>query len=161
MGKYYINEKGEKKEGYYQNLIAKRYSLFSKPGDDFVIFDKELVIGYEYSDTKWDVTRKLKQKYEDIASELQKRGENASKTGKRTYPQNIKIAGDELDFVGLNKNGDIVLLELKRFEDTPKIYLCPMQIGLYDDILKKHYADHFNDFGNTVIEMIWQKRNLD
>ena len=38
LGRYYIS-KGKKKEGYYQNLISRRYSLFCKESDDFIIID--------------------------------------------------------------------------------------------------------------------------
>ena len=50
--RYYIDSKGDKKEGYYQTLISRRYTFENTIDDDFVIFDKETVLGFIDEDTK-------------------------------------------------------------------------------------------------------------
>jgi len=52
LGRYYIGTDGKRKEGYYQNLISRRYSLFCEPEDDFIIIDKEFVLGYSKDEIK-------------------------------------------------------------------------------------------------------------
>lgn len=53
LSRYYGNEStGKKAEGYYQNLIARRYTFLNKPDDDFIIIDKEFVIGIRNEVTK-------------------------------------------------------------------------------------------------------------
>ena len=105
LGRYYIDAKGRKKEGYYQNLISRRYSLFCQAEDDFIIIDKEFVLGYCDDNIKNVITKPVKDKYDEIIHSLSQ---------KYAYCKNIKQPGTECDFVGLTRSGDILLLELKR-----------------------------------------------
>ncbi|MCD8294080.1 MAG: hypothetical protein LUE27_02370, partial [Clostridia bacterium] len=127
--RYYTTKDGkEKKEGYYQTLISRRYSLDCQPEDDLLIFDKEFKIGY-----KDDVIKKI-------------------------WIDSIKHT--ECDFVGINKQGDLVLLELKRWEDGSKIYLSPLQVGTYYKQVAAFMEKYGEDMGNAVIEMLEQKKRL-
>lgn len=150
LGRYYIS-KGQKKEGYYQNLISRRYTLFCKESDDFIIIDKEFVLGYKDKVTRKEWTDRIKAKYESIAHKL----ENTN-----GFPAEIKLPGTECDFVGLSKDGDILLFELKRHEDTAKIYLSPMQIGMYDDLTKQYIAKYAQTWEDVILEMAQQKIDM-
>ena len=48
---YYESDQG-KKEGFYQNLIGRRYTFNTKAEDDFIIIDKEMVVGFKDEVTK-------------------------------------------------------------------------------------------------------------
>ncbi|MBP5722910.1 MAG: hypothetical protein J6X18_04980 [Bacteroidales bacterium] len=150
LKKYYIGKDGKKKEGYYQNLISRRYSLFCKPQDDFIIIDKEFVLGYSDDEIKKMETNPIKDKYDNIIESLKK----------KKFGTGIKCPGAECDFVGLTKNGDILLLELKRYEDTSKIALSPVQVGKYVDLTENYLSKYKTDFEKNVLEMVRQKVDL-
>ena len=148
LGRYYIGADGKRKEGYYQNLISRRYSLFCEPEDDFVIIDKEFVLGYRNQTIKEGLSRPIVDKYDGIIHSLSE---------KYDYCRNIHQPGTECDFVGLTRHGDILLLELKRHEDTTKIYLSPIQAGKYDDLTTEFVKRFPDDFCHNVLEMVKQK----
>jgi len=54
--RYYIATDGTHKEGYYQTLIGRRYTFNYQESDDFIIIDKEFVIGFkdEVIKTEWN-----------------------------------------------------------------------------------------------------------
>lgn len=148
LGRYYIDAKGRKKEGFYQNLISRRYSLFCQAEDDFIIIDKEFVLGYSDDNIKEEIMKPIKDKYDRIIDYLSK---------KYAYCKSIKQPGTECDFVGLTRGGDILLLELKRHEDTTKIYLSPIQAGKYDDLTTEYIKRFYDDFCKSVLDMVAQK----
>ncbi len=151
LGRYYIGTDGKRKEGYYQNLISRRYSLHCEPNDDFIIIDKEFVLGYSKDEVKKEITQPIKNKYDNIIQSL---------SDKYEYCKNIKQPGTECDFVGLTRQGDIILLELKRYEDTTKIFLSPLQAGKYDDLTKEYVRRYYNDFNEDVLRMVIQKKDM-
>lgn len=151
LGRYYITVDGKKKEGYYQNLISRRYSLFCEPEDDFIIIDKEFVLGYRNDKVKEIISSPIIEKYDSIIRSLSETYD---------YCKNIKQSGTECDFVGLTRQGDILLLELKRQDDTKKIYLSPLQAGKYDDLTKEYIKRFTEDFNRDVINMVTQKINM-
>ncbi len=148
LGRYYIDTQERRKEGYYQNLISRRYSLFCQSEDDFVIIDKEFVLGYRDDNIKKEIMKPVKDKYDGIIHSL---------SNKYDYCKNIKQPGTECDFVGLTRSGDILLLELKRHEDTTKIYLSPIQAGKYDDLTTEYMKSFYDDFCHNVLDMVDQK----
>ena len=152
LGRYYIGADGKRKEGYYQNLISRRYSLHCEPDDDFIIIDKEFVLGYSKDEVKEKITQPIKDIYDDIIQSL---------SDKYDYCKNIKQPGTECDFVGLTRQGDILLLELKRYEDTTKIFLSPLQAGKYDDLTKEYVRRYYDDFNKDVLNMVIQKKNME
>ena len=152
LGRYYIGTDGKRKEGYYQNLISRRYSLFCEPEDDYIIIDKEFVLGYSKDEIKKTIMEPIQKKYADIIKSLSE---------KFDYCKNIKKQpGTECDFVGLSRQGDILLLELKRHEDTTKIYLSPLQAGKYDDLTKEYFRRYPEDFNVNIINMARQKKEM-
>ena len=151
LKRYYIAASGKKEEGYYQNLISRRYSLFCEKEDDFIIFDKEFVLGYSDDITKAKITKDTNDKYNDIVDKLKLKG----------FGTKIKAPGSECDFVGLTKDGDILMLELKQSGDTPKIALSPVQVGKYVDLTENYLSNYRDDFEDCVKKMIKQKIDLD
>ena len=142
----------DKKEGYFQNLIARRYTFNNKPEDDFVIIDKELVIGFKDKDTEaaWNAPIS-----KELASLIQKARETLSPT---RLPVNIKSKYGEFDFLGLNWDGDIIIMELKQ-DDPNKTYLSPVQICYY----KKQFTKLLKEIPNLyddIIRMVNQKIKL-
>lgn len=94
-------------EGYYQTLIGRRYTFEVKDTDDFILFDKELVIGFKTKDIKDEWNK-------EIVDQQTLKIEQLRKTYNGTLPEEIKPEYGEFDFLGLNTNGDILIMELKQ-----------------------------------------------
>lgn len=148
---YYMKPDGTPFEGYYQNLISRRFSLFCKPDDPFVIIDKEFELGYKSKEIKKKYMAGITNKYDKIIKEL---------NGRKGFPKSIEQPGTECDFVALTPQGDVILLELKRHEDTQKIYLSPIQAGKYYDLTRQYMDSYPIEFNDSIIKMVKQKVNL-
>ena len=145
--RYYKSEK----EGYYQNKISRIYGICGKPDDDFVIIDKEVVIGYSSQVVKNTLFGEIQLKYKKLQKEI-------SVLNPEGYGKNLekKSIGNELDFLALDKDGNILLMELKHGTNTSGIYLSPLQIGMYADIHNKFKEE----LGDAVFEMLEQKQKI-
>jgi hypothetical protein len=141
----------KKKEGYYQNELSRIYGICGKADDDFVIIDKEVVIGYSNQTVKDTLFGEIQQKYKNLQREIS--AVNPEKFGKDLYKKSI---GNELDFLALDKDGNILMMELKHGTNTSGIYLSPLQIGLYADIHNKFKEN----LGDAVFEMLEQKQKI-
>jgi hypothetical protein len=146
---YYKN----KKEGYYQNEISRKYGMLSDSNSEFVIIDKEAVVGYDTEKTKEMIFGKMRENYKDLQKEISKK--DAKRYGKDLHEK--KSLGDELDFLALDKDGNVLLIEFKHGSNTSGIYLSPLQIGLYYDIFTKFPK---KDLEEAVFSMLEQKQKI-
>ena len=151
--RYYADAKlSIKREGYYQNLISRRYSFFTKPEDEFLIIDKELVIGFADTDAEEEWNKPIKDELEQCLSIARKELSDTS------LPTAIKTKFGEFDFLGLTWNGDIVIMELKE-ADPQKTYMSPIQIGYYNRQFKK-LLDEIPDLYEGIKKMVQQKIDM-
>jgi len=146
--RYYKNQK----EGYYQNAFSRRFGICGKPDDDFVIIDKEAVVGYKDQKEKVLIFGNIQQKYKHLQLEVSK--QDPKRYGSFLQKKSI---GNELDFLALDKEGNVLLVEFKHGTNTSGIYLSPLQIGLYYDILS---ALPRNELDNAVFDMLIQKQRI-
>lgn len=68
-----------------------------------------------------------------------------------------KGIGNELDFLALDKDGNLLLIELKHGTNTSGIYLSPLQIGLYFEIFNMF---PWEELQYSVSQMIDQKKRI-
>jgi len=151
FGRYYIDSKGIKKEGYYQTLISRRYTFENAIDDDFIIFDKEFVIGFRDEDfkKKWN---------EGLVKIQEKHLDELRKTSSDKLPEDIKLEYGEFDFMGLTWDGDLIIMELKKDASNG---LSPIQIAYYDLQFSKLLSEGMVDQLDAVIKsMIEQKRRM-
>jgi hypothetical protein len=152
---YYNN----KKEGYYQNQISRRYGIDGLKDDPFVIIDKESVIGFQDNIEKDRIITPLKSPYKELQADI-------SRIDSKRYGKDLqkKSVGNELDFVALDKNGNILLIELKDSSNTSGIYLSPIEIGMYSDLFSfyKKYKEkeRENLLIESISEMLKQKQSI-
>lgn len=146
--RYYKN----KKEGYYQNILSRKYGICGNKNDDFVIVDKEAVVGYLNKKEKDTEFHKIQPKYKQLQKDISLK--NSKRYGKNN---DKKSAGNELDFLALDKNGNILLIEYKHGTNTSGIYLSPIQIGMYYDIFTNLPR---KDLEKAVFEMLIQKQKI-
>lgn len=149
--RYYKN----KKEGYYQSILSRKFGICGNPMDEFVILDKEVVIGYENEDEKENLFGVIQLKYKQLQCAI-------SKIDPIEYGSDLseKAIGNELDFLALDREGNLLLIEYKHGTNTSGIYLSPLQIGLYFDVFNK-YRDLTNQkLESTLFKMLEQKQRI-
>ena len=148
FNRYYTN----KKEGYYQNELSRKYGILGEPDDEFVIIDKEAVIGYSDQKEKDELLDPIQEKYKKLLGEI-------SSVDPKRYGKDLekKAVGNELDFLASDKQGNILLIEYKHGTNASGVYLSPIQIGAYYDIFTKFLK---KDLENAVLEMLMQKRKI-
>jgi len=146
--RYYNN----KKEGYFQNELSRKYGILSDSNSEFVIIDKEAVIGYESDITKKRIFGELRKKYKNLQTEISLKYE-------KIYGKDLqkKSLGNELDFIALDKEGNLLLIEYKHDSNTSGIYLSPLQIGLYYDIFTNYPK---KDLEKAIFKMLEQKQKI-
>lgn len=146
FNRYYNNHK----EGYYQNLLQRKYGILAPSTSKLLIFDKEIVIGYSNQNEKKQIFGIHQDRYLSVKS-------NLKASNPKFYGQphnNQEILGNELDLMALDKEGYIHLMEIKHSENTSGIFMSPFQIGLY-----KRLFDMI-DISNAVKDLIIQKQDL-
>ena len=150
--KYFDRYYKNRKEGYYQNELSRIYGICGSASDDFVIIDKEVVIGYSNQKEKDEIFGVVQNKYKQLQKEI-------SVLDPKQYGRNLekKAIGNELDFLALDKVGNILLIEYKHGTSTSGIYLSPLQIGLYNDIFTNFPK---RDLESAVFEMLDQKQKI-
>ena len=155
-GKYYIDSKGERKEGYYQTLISRRYTFENTIDDDFVIFDKEFVFGFINQEVKDLWNEEIVVDWQNVAIKLLR------DKSKEKLPKDIKSQYGEIDFVGLTWDGDIIIIEVKK--DLEDALLSPIQSSYYCLQFKKFLLEYPEVreklLSEAIREMILQKKRM-
>jgi predicted NUDIX family phosphoesterase len=144
-----------KKEGYFQNLFSRRFGIESNGNEGFLVIDKEAVIGYEDDTTKGKYFSKQQEIFKAIRKHL-------SEIDEKRYGKNLGdgTLGNEVDFLAVNKDGDILLIEFKHGSSTKGIYLSPIQIGLYCSIFQDYISSNKDNFIDVIGDMIKQKKAM-
>lgn len=151
-----------KKEGYYQNELSRKYGIDVGDDAEFVIVDKEVVVGYDDKAEREREFGPIKDKYKEIQKKILIK--NPKRYGSKLDEKSL---GNKLDFLALNKNGDIYLIELKHGTNTSGIYLSPLQIGLYYEIFDKFARlpnsqkdNKLSKLQKNVLSMLKQKQEI-
>lgn len=146
--RYYNN----KKEGYFQNELSRKFGICGKENDDFVIIDKEAVIGYKDMQEKDKFYGKIRKCYKELQKGLSQK--DAKRFGKDL---DKKAIGNELDFLALDKQGNLLLIEYKHGTNTSGIYLSSLQIGMYFELFNQLPREELKQ---AVFEMLEQKKKI-
>ena len=150
LKRYYESDQG-KKEGFYQNLIGRRYTFNTKAEDDFIIIDKEMVVGFkdEVTKTAWN---------KDIISNIEALIRNLRRDYKGRLPKDISSKYGEFDFLAMTWDGDIIIMELKQ-DDSLKTSLSPIQVRFYDEQFHKLLKEN-KDISDNIMKMVQQKVDM-
>ena len=153
--KWYRDQKDNRNEGYYQTLIGRRYTFELKPSDNFVIIDKEMVIGFMSQDSKDDWNNEIREKLRGKIDQYRK-AYKEKYTGR--LPEEIKDHYGEFDFLALDKAGNLIIMELKQ-NDPQKTALSPFQTAYYQMQLEKLIKEDA-EFYENIRKMLEQKMEL-
>ena len=85
------------KEGYYQNLIGRRYTFLNNDDDSFIIIDKELVIGFENTTIKKEWNESIVGQTDGVITKV--------RTEIKSLPKDIKNSYGEFVISQAGKNG--------------------------------------------------------
>lgn len=140
------------KEGYYQTQFSRKFGICGSHSNDFIILDKEVVLGYDNDLEREKHLTTFKNKYQDHLGKM-----IFNFNGKYANNLNKKRLGNELDFLALDKNGNLLLIEFKHGTNTSGIYLSPLQIGMYNDIFN---SISISELETAVFAMLKQKKEL-
>lgn len=118
------------KEGYWQNHLCHRFGRNCQPDDDWLIVDRECVIGFSDGDEK-------REYYNDIISARTQMRTRLQSTDEGKWGRAIgKMFGDELDLLAIDRNGRLLAIELKHGSNPSGIYWGPLQAGAYASALQ-------------------------
>ncbi len=145
------------KEGYWSNVLSIDYGRDWVPSDDWLIIDREAVIGFDGdkgkkgSDEKDAFYKEKKSKAKSISDALMSEFKENNK-----YGTGIKSFGDEVDFLAIDKDKHLVCIELKHSSFTSGIYWGPLQAAVYRDA----YQDAINDISEGIKRLVQSKVEL-
>jgi len=125
---------GNRKEGYWQNRLCIDWGLRWQTNQQFMIIDRECVIGFDSEQEKRAFYDPLYRPYNEIRNQLQK--EACKIWGKARE----KPFGDELDILALDSQNNLVAIELKHGCNPGGIYWGPLQVLAYRDAFKSKLA---------------------
>ena len=145
--KYYKN----KKEGFWNNKICIEFSRYWAAEMDWLIIDRECVLGFESKSKKKDFYNKAKSVYGTIEKEM--RTQDSDKWGNINR---FKDYGDELDILAIGPNKELICIELKHGSNTSGIYWGPLQTSVYRDAFTEALAD----ISGGIKTMVNQKIDL-
>lgn len=135
-------------EGYWQNLLCQRFGRMYQPDDEWLIIDRECVIGFGGDDEK-------KRFYDPIMSRYQAAlgGMSAPGAEMRKWTQRKKGFGDELDMLAIDRDGRLLVIELKHGTNVSGIYWGPVQVGVYCEA----FENQLQVLGPAIAELVRQK----
>ena len=116
-------------EGYWQNLIAWNFGPQWNPEKEFLVVDRESVLGFDSRDEKGAWFEQIRRVHMEIAEEI--RQANPKRFSKPV------VFGDELDLLAIDRHGRLVCIELKRGGSPSGIYWAPLQALSYRDSFRK------------------------
>jgi hypothetical protein len=138
------------KEDFIQTSFSRKYGICSKPDDEIVIIDRKPGKGFKNDDARSVLAGYIQQDYKN----LQKR---IPEVYLKEYSGDLKSNIKELEFMGLDKDGNILLMEFRHGSDFPGIYTGFIQLGLYYDlfsILSRPQLEF------SVFDMLAQKQKI-
>ncbi len=128
--RYYRNQK----EGYWQNRLCINFGPRWRPEREWLIIDRECVVGFDSKKEKDAFYENARHDFQSVRDNLQKLDD--AKWGKATG----KAFGDELDFLAIDRAGQLVVIELKHGANSSGIYWGPLQAGFYGEAFLKAHA---------------------
>ena len=125
--RYYRNHQ----EGYWQNRLCVRYGRRWTPADEWLVIDRECVVGFNHAKERDTFYGGVEGVYQGIKDRLQ------NQDGAEWGQPDGKPFGDELDVLAINRSGDLVAIELKHGSNGSGICWGPLQVSVHHDAFFK------------------------
>ena len=122
-------------EGYWQNHLSRIFGRDWCPGMDWLVIDRESILRFDNATEKSQLLGPISERYLGIRDTLQT--ENPDVWGK---PKSRDSLGNELDFLVLGPDDELICVELKYGSNTSGIYWGPLQVSAYRDQFEQSLA---------------------
>ena len=137
------------KEGWWSNRLSLHFGKNWNLNKEWLIIEREAVLGFDESNEKTKFYEIMKAKYGSI--QLKFRKDDAKKWGKEDL---IKSVGDELDFLAIGPDKQLLCIELKYGSNTSGIYWGPLQVSVYKDAFHAVASSISDDIKHLVKQKI-------
>jgi len=149
-----IHRKFYQKEGFWSNRLSIEFGRLWRPGMDWLIIDREAVLGFDSKERK-DSFYEFKLQTQRIKSNLQ--AYDPKLWGTPREPAKRKSTfGDELDFLAIGPDKQLLCIELKHGSYTSGIYWGPLQASVYRDA----YSRQLDNITAGIKNLVEQKVGL-
>jgi hypothetical protein len=142
---YYNN----RKEGFWQNRLAVRFGRAFTTADEWLVIDRECVIELGEARDARQQFESVITYHEELSATLQR--EDGARFGRRP----IRF-GSELDFLAINREGELACVELKYGDNPSGIYWAPLQVSVYQQM----YQQALPQIAPRIDAMVRQKVEL-
>jgi len=120
--RYYRN----RTEGYWQNRLSIGFGREWRPGMDWLVFDREACVSFESRTAQQELLGPHRSRLLAIRQELQ-----AESPGVWGAPARQDLLGDEVDFLALGPDKELICVELKDGGNASGTYWGPLQACAY------------------------------
>ncbi|UPU37819.1 hypothetical protein M1B72_08960 [Geomonas paludis] len=146
-GKYYVDAtSGKNSEGFWSSRLSIEYGRNWRPIHDWFIVDREAVIGFEGAEQK-------RQYYALFKAEVAKVKQDP---GFARWAAGTNEFGDELDFLAIGPDRELLCIELKHGCNASGIYWGPLQATVY----ARAYQGKLPELSGAIATMVTQKIEL-
>jgi hypothetical protein len=144
-----VDKKWFSKEAFFASKLSIDYGANWHSGLDWMIIDREAVLGFDTSDLKNKYYQVCKSSTAAITRQL--KDEDSKLWGK-----NVKNFGDEVDFLAIGPDGQLVCIELKHESFVSGIYWSPIQASVY----REAFRGAIDAISDAIKKLVNQKVSL-
>ncbi|MHB0979828.1 MAG: hypothetical protein ACYC5Q_07160 [Thermoleophilia bacterium] len=151
-----VNPRHYSKEGALQNRLSYRFGPGRRSPDDWVVVDREVVLGYQNQAEKAAEWEPIKERAKAVGRKIPGHGShNFGSTFERFS------AGDELDLlVWVPGESRFLIVELKDGSDNTGVYKSPLQVAVYTAAWRHFAQKQPKEFLTSLRVLLSQKRAL-
>ncbi|MFC1765865.1 hypothetical protein ACFL6U_27780 [Planctomycetota bacterium] len=142
---------GNHAEGFWQNRLCHRFGRKFQRDDEWLVVDRECVIGFKSRGEKDAFYRPILAEFDGVCERIRAAGDDKWRSSNLN-----KSYGDELDMLAVDRNGNLLAVELKYGSNSNGITWGSVQVGLYG----KAFSTQLEFLSPMVLRLIKQKIEL-
>ena len=135
-------------EGYWQNRLGIACGRRWQPDMDWLIIDREAVVGFGNDKERRSVLDPIQAKFQEVKNCLQ--NEDAGIWG----VPDTKGFGNECDFLALGLGGELFCIELKHGSNASGVYWGCLQVAVYREVFAAALEQITDDIKTLVIQKV-------
>jgi hypothetical protein len=124
-----VSKYQNRKEGYWQNRLALCYGGQWDLKKDWLIFDREVALGYANEEESTKAFAPVREKYEKVIKDLQ------AADPARFGTTDFKV-GNAIDLLALGPSNELVCIELKHGTNAAGVFWGAVQASAYRELLE-------------------------
>lgn len=149
-----------RKEGYWSNRLSIEYGRNWAPHKEWLIIDREAVLGFKTELQKSAFYNGFRAKVQSVKQALQlsdpkQWGKLVAMNEGKDECANFDF-GDELDFLAIGPEKQLLCIELKHGSYTSGIYWGPLQASVYRDA----FSSQLRNISDSILKIVRQRVSL-